>query len=380
MRAWNLVGGLALVAVAGLTWHTFRLAEVAGRHEIAAREARAELARRAGPAAAAPTAAAAPPAAPGGAPVGQTLPAGATELSDFTRLTQELAATKAQLAVATAMLTARKQQDEERAAATAAATAAANRPMPPGVRECLVALHECLRAEGYHGPRFLRADAVGPAGLTNVELLDAEAAGIDVAFVRAGRVTGVVERATATFVLTCFDGERSLRGERSPLPADGLPLRFPAIDGRLFEARLPYFVRGEGDYPAPPPTPERPPGELDPLRRRQWLERLGRVLADGGPTPQWRISRLRGLDDGWFQGGDLVAADDKRRVVASAACERFAIEVDEAAGIVSLRLCNGSLRRDGVDSSITGEGLRVLLPNLTCKQASDAMLGMVVRR
>lgn len=48
MRAWNLVGGLALVAVAGLTWHTFRLAEVAGRHEIAAREARAELARRAG--------------------------------------------------------------------------------------------------------------------------------------------------------------------------------------------------------------------------------------------------------------------------------------------------------------------------------------------
>jgi hypothetical protein len=47
---------------------------------------------------------------------------------------------------------------------------------------------------------------------------------------------------------------------------------------------------------------------------------------------------------------------------------------------VSLLLRNGSLRRDGVDSSITGEGLRVLLPNLTCKQASDAMFGMVVRR
>lgn len=295
-------------------------------------------------------------------------------------MAQELAATKEQLAVATAVLAARARQDEERAKAAAAANAAANRPIPPGVRECLVALHECLRTEGFASPRLLRADAVGAEGLANVELLDAEPAGIDVAFVRAARVTGVVERATGCFVLTCFDGERSLRGERTPLPATGLALRFPDVDGRMFEARLPYFVRGEGDYPAPPPAPGRSPGELDPLRQRQWLERLDRVLADGGPTPRWRVNRLRGLDGGWFQAGDLVATDDKRRVVAIAACERFAIEVDEAAGIVSLRLRDGSLRRDGVDSSITGEGLRVLLPNLNCKQASDAMFGMVVRR
>jgi hypothetical protein len=148
----------------------------------------------------------------------------------------------------------------------------------------------------------------------------------------------------------------------------------------MFEARLPYFVRGEGDYPAPPPTPGRTPGELDPLQQRQWLERLDRVIADGAPSPRWRVNRLRGLDGGWFQAVDLVATDDKRRVVAIAACERFAIEIDESAGIVSLWLRDGSLRRDGVDSTITGEGLRVLLPNLTCKQASDALFGMVVRR
>jgi hypothetical protein len=384
MRLWNLVGWLAVVATAGLTYETFRLAAIAGRHEVDARQARAALAAATAATAATPPArgaGAAPAADPAAGPIALPSPApSATELSDFTRLAQELAATKEQLAIATAMLAARARQDEERAQAAAAATAAANRPIPAGVRECLVALQDCLRAEGYAGLRLLRADAVGAEGLTNVELLDAEPGGIDVAFVRAARVTGVVERATGGFVLTCFDGERSLRGERTPLPPKGLPLRFADVDGRMFEARLPYFVRGEGEYPAAAAAPDRPPGELDPLRRRQWLERLERVLTDGGPTPRWRVGRLRGLDGGWFQGGDLVATDDKRRVVASAACERFAIEVDEAAGIVSLLLRNGSLRRDGVDSSITGEGLRVLLPNLTCKQASDAMFGMVVRR
>jgi hypothetical protein len=374
MRAWTLVGWLALVAVAGLTWETFRLAELVGRHELDARAARAELARSA--ASGSPAAAATPAPAASREPIR----APAVELPEFTRLAQELALAKEQLAVATAMLAARARQDEERAQAAAAAVAASNRPIPPGVRECLLALHDCLRAEGYLGLRFLRADAVGQDGLTNVELLEAEAAGIDVAFVRAGRVTGVVERASGCFVLTCYDGERSLRGERAPLPATGLALRFADVDGRMFEARLPYFVRGEGDYPAPPPTPGRTPGELDPLQQRQWLERLDRVIADGAPSPRWRVNRLRGLDGGWFQAVDLVATDDKRRVVAIAACERFAIEIDESAGIVSLWLRDGSLRRDGVDSTITGEGLRVLLPNLTCKQASDALFGMVVRR
>jgi hypothetical protein len=359
MRAWILLGGVAVVAIAGLSYETFRLAELAGRHEVEAREARSELARRMTP----PEPAAPPP-----------------ELSEFTRLAQELTATKDQLAVATAVIAARARQDEERAQAAAAANAAANKPMPPGVRECLLALHDCLRAEGYFGPRFLRADGVGAEGLTNVELLDAEAAGIDVAFVRAARVTGVVDRAAGCFVLACFDGERTLRGVRSPLPEAGLTLRFPDVDGRMFEARLPYFVRGEGEYPQPPSAPDKPAGELDPLRRRQWLERLDRVLTEGAPTPRWRVSRLRGLDGGWFQGVDLVATDEKRRVVAIASCRSFGIELDETSGIVSLRMRDGSLRRDGIDSSITGEGLRVLLPNLTCKQASDAMFGMVVRR
>lgn len=364
MRPWSLAGWLvALAALAFLLFETRRLAAIAGEQELAARAAAAELARR--DALAAPPPAPAPPA----------------DAGDFARTALELAATQQKLAAVTALLEDRNRQEAERRAAAAAEAERANRPMAAGVRECLIALHECLRAEGYLGPRFLRAEAVGQDGLTHVEMLDAEAAGIDVVFVRAARMTATIDRAQGRLVLTFFQGERALRGVSTPLPERGLELAFADVDGRVFEARLPYLVRGEGEYPsAAAAAPGRPPNELDPLLRRQWLERLDRVLADGGPTPSWRVSRVRGLADGWFLGADLVATDDKRHVVASASCERFAVELDEATGIVSLRLRDGALRRNGVDSSISGEGLRVLLPNLSCKQASDGMLGMVVRR
>ena len=48
--------------------------------------------------------------------------------------------------------------------------------------------------------------------------------------------------------------------------------------------------------------------------------------------------------------------------------------------MVSLLLLDGVLRRDGVESTITGKGFRMLLPGLTPKDCSDAMLGIVVKR
>ena len=59
---------------------------------------------------------------------------------------------------------------------------------------------------------------------------------------------------------------------------------------------------------------------------------------------------------------------------------RLLLEVDEAAGVVSLLLKNGVLRRGGVESTITAEGFRMLLPKVTPKQALDIMLGMVVTK
>ena len=57
----------------------------------------------------------------------------------------------------------------------------------------------------------------------------------------------------------------------------------------------------------------------------------------------------------------------------------MAVEVD-ARGVVSLWLRSGVLQNEGAESSINAEGYRMLLPNLTPKQATDAMLGMVVHK
>jgi len=361
MRLLSLSGWLvALVAVAFLLVETRRLAADAGQLEVDLRAARAELANR-----------------PASSP---STPAPAVEAVDYARLALELKSTKEQLEAVTGLLAAKNAQEADRAARAAALAARRSNQMPEGVRECLVALHDLLRAEGFTGPRFLHAEAVGKDGLKHVEMLEPDVGGFDVAVIQASRATATVERATGRFVLRFFDGERALRGHVEPLPADGHAVVFADIDGRVFEARLPYLVNADGEYPAPPASSARPLGELDPLQRRSWVERLDQALAQGGGAPRWRVQRLRGLHDGWFHGVELVGVDDKMHVVAGASCARLGIEVDAASGVVSLLLRDGSLRRNGVDSSITGEGLRMLLPDLDAKKANDLMFGMVVTR
>lgn len=367
---------MALGTIGFLVYETFRLAEVAGRFEVEAREARAAAAR-------AMSGGEKPAAQPAAQPADRTGPPPAGPDADpvaYARLALELATTKEQLAAVTALLEQRNQEAAARAEAAAAAAAQANQPMPPGVRDCLTALHDCLRAEGYFGPRFLRALRVGEGCLEQVEMLDADPAGIDIAVVTAARVTATLDRGRGRLELRFFEGERARGGDRQPLPKDGWALVFDDVDGRLFEARLPYLLRVEGVYPEPSPAADRHRGDLDPLLRRQWLERLDRVLDQSGCQPAWRVTRLRGLEDGWFLVAELVGTDDKHRVVAGAHCARFAVEVDTTTGVVSLLLRDGSLRRGSVESSITGEGYRVLLPKLTCKQATDAMFGMVVKK
>ncbi len=297
----------------------------------------------------------------------------------YAHLALELATTKERLAAVTALLEQRNQEAAARTAAAAAEAERRGRPMPDGVRQCLLALHGCLRAEGFFGPRFLRAAGLDDGVLTDVEMLDADGAGIDVAVVHAARMTATLDRAACRLELRFFDGLRTVRGASAALPDDGWALVFDDVDGRAVEARLPYLVRAEGAHPAPA-APQRDPTDLDPVVRRQWLERFDALLADAGTKPAWRVTRCRGLVDGWFVAVDLAGTDEKQRLVASAHCGKVAVEVDDAAGVVSLLLRDGSLHRGAVASTITGEGYRVLLPNVTCQQATDAMLGMVVRK
>ena len=78
-------------------------------------------------------------------------------------------------------------------------------------------------------------------------------------------------------------------------------------------------------------------------------------------------------------GTSFDPAFPERNVPASR-YHRVAVELDERRGVVSLLLLDGVLRRDGVESTITGRGFRMLLPGLSPEECSDAMLGMVVKR
>jgi len=268
-----------------------------------------------------------------------------------------------------------------RAAASEAAVAKSLEPLPDGVRLCLQNLHDCLHQEGYTGQRFLDARSLDGDGLHDVEVLDTHADGLSVAVIRAERMVAELDRGKGQLVLRFFDGFRSDRGERSALPKDGFPIVYEPIDGRLFEERLPFLVRASGVYPAAAPTTrDRRPTDLDATTRLQWLERFDRLLAAAGTAEQLRVNGFRGLQAGRFLDVQLLGTDDKHHLQLGADCKRFAVEVDAVAGIVSLLLQDGILRRAGVESTITAEGYRMLLPKVTPKMATDVMLGMVVTK
>jgi len=389
---------VVLITLLGaLTWLVFetrRLAELTGDFER--RALVAERALRASDAAAAPAAPGpaetptkeAPPAETPAAetPAAET-PAAETptaeapiDLNDYTRLQLELHATQEQLASLRALLLERNEELARRVAASRERAADALRPMPLGVRACLNALHSCLRKEGYGSQRFLRATAVDADGLHGVEMLEASADGLGVAFFNAARMTATLDRAAGRLELRFFDGFRGADGERAALPEDGFAVTFEQVDGPLFERELPFLVRAEGAYPAAAQAPASRPGDLDPGSRRQWSARLSRLLERAGTGLRWRATRLRGVLDARFREVELVGTNDKGLVLASAHCDQVAVEVDAQRGVVSLLLVDGVLRQDGVESTITSRGFRMLLPGLTPDDVTDAMLGMVVKR
>jgi len=302
------------------------------------------------------------------------------DLSDYTRLQVELHTTKQQLKAVTKLLDERNAELERRAKLAKEAAKSSVKPMPAGVRLCLQTLHECLRAEGYTSQRFLRAMVLDEEGLHDVELLEGSRSGLSVTFLNAGLMTAQVDRASGTLDLRFFDGHRTVDGERAALPEEGFSMTFKEIDGRLFERRLPFLVKGEGSYPIAEAKPKRPATDLDPGTRRQWLSRMEKIIDRAATDLNWRVSRLRGLDGAQFLKVELVGTNDKNMVVASAHCDKMAFEVDERSGVVSLLLNDGVLRQGGVESTISGEGYRMLLPGLTPKETIDAMLGMIVKK
>jgi hypothetical protein len=288
--------------------------------------------------------------------------------------------TRQQLVAVTKLLEQRNAELEQRRKVVAEAAKNSLKPMPAGVRLCLDTLHECLRSEGYTSHRFLRAGSLDAEGLHDVEMLEASTDGLAVTFLTAKLMTAAIDRSTGILQLRFFDGHRAVDGERAALPKDGFVITFKEVEGLLFEGRLPYLVRGEGAYPMPAISAGRLATDVDLGTRRQWLTRLDNLLRKAKTKESWRVTRLQGMSEGYFLTVDLIASDVNNLVKSSAHCDQLAVEIDVRGGVVSLLLRGGVLRRGSLESTITGEGYRMLLPGLTPKETIDAMLGMVVKK
>ncbi len=361
MRAlpWLVAAGAAALIV-WLLFETRATAELAGRHEVDARQA-----RHAAAAAAAELA--------GVRAERDGLAA------DKQRLEGELFQWQQQHAAMAEVVRQRTELAEQKAAEAAAEQAQRLAPMPEGVRMCLAALHECLRAEGFSEQRFVAARSLDEEGLHEVQMIEISADGLASSVLYGELMTAVLDRSTGRLELRFHRGHRLADGERSELPEDGYPIVFAPIDGRLFEERLPYLVHAGGAYPVAEAAP-RDEALVDPATRNNWLERFDRLCASAGGADRVRVQRFRGMRDAWFLDAQLIGTDDHHHVVFYGNAARLAVEVDETAGVVSLLLQDGSLRRNGADSKITGEGYRMLLPNVTPSQAIDTMLGMVRKK
>lgn len=368
--------------VAALLWETLALAEIAGdleRRAIAAeREAAAQRSTAQERSVQPSDAASRSPESIGESAAGGGGAGGS--LADYSRLQLELHTTREQLERMRELLGQRNEELAQRAAAARERAKAALRPMPLGVRECLNALHECLRLDGFTAQRFLRASRLDADGLHDVELLEAAADGLSATFLTAARMTARLDRATGRLELRFFEGRRSNGGDRASLPDEGFVVSFDDVDGKVFEQRLPYLIRAAGAYPLATVEQAVEPGKLDPGSRRQWAARLTRLLAAARTDLRWSTVRLRGLLEGRFLAVELVATNEKNSVLGSAHCARVAVEIDERRGVVSLLLQDGVMRLEGVESRVDDEGFRMLLPGVTSKDATDAMLGMVIHR
>jgi hypothetical protein len=299
--------------------------------------------------------------------------------ADAARLERELDASLSWAQAIGEALVAEGARREQSAVAAAAASALVINPPPFGVQRCILALRDCLRADGFEGMQLLRAAALEERELRDVEFLTIDRATGRTELVVASRMLVTLDRATKAATLEFYGGALRVDGIRTELHDSGHKVVLEPVAGKLWEERLPYLVQAKGNYEDASAQPQRDP-RLDSDTRAAWLERLDSLLVDAGAEHKLRIAGFAQIADREFRSARLVGYDDRNLLALTADCEGIAIEVDARARVVSLRLRNGTLRRPGAESTIGDEGYRMLLPNLTPERASSILMGMVVER
>ena len=214
--------------------------------------------------------------------------------------------------------------------------------------------------------------------LHGVQLIDHDAATMASRLFMADDLRFQLDREKGTMILLFQGGFCRDRSGRREFPAAGEPLALFGVDGRYWEDRLPYLVEASGEYPVSSP-PGRP-NVMSPSSRADWKRRINGLIAASKSGTRYRLDRFRDLEDARFADALLLGYDEKKILVSSVEAGRLWVHVDEATGTVELRMESGTLRQRGGESTIPEAGHRIRLRGVTPGQASESMLGMVIRR
>ncbi len=249
--------------------------------------------------------------------------------------------------------------------------------MPEGVRVALLHMNDQLRHDGYPMLRALRAERIEDKTLFGVELMEYREDLFATVVYTAERLWIELARDTGALTLRCFDGRVFADGIDREMPAEGEEIRLRAVDGELWEERLPFLVRATGEYPLPEKVVARLTS-IDRATAEIWAERLDALLSEAKTQLRYRVARVRDIDDGRFGGVLVHGYDEKPTLAASIKAKRLEVRVDDAANTVELVFYEGALLRHGGEVEIGDSGYRMLLPGVTPKVARDRVLGMVV--
>lgn len=252
--------------------------------------------------------------------------------------------------------------------------------MPEGVRLAILAINECLRADGHDGLRFFRATKIENADkvLHGVQVIDWNAEALSSTLYLAARVSFDLDRAKGQLNVRFFEGfSRDPKG-RVEFPDEGFVLSLKHVDGQLWERRLPYLVKGRGDYPVQSDRVSLP--VMDGARRESWRTRVNALLAKADTSVRYKIDAFRDLQNARFLDALVVGYDDKKRLAMSVEAKRLWVQIDERSGAVDLRMEEGVLRKQGGETTIPEDGYRIQLPGVKSDQALEDLLGMVIRK
>ncbi len=253
------------------------------------------------------------------------------------------------------------------------------RPMPAGLRLGVMAVNQCLREDGYGGMRFMAASGIEEKTLTGAEMFEHDQHRLGSDLYIADQVTFNLDRKKGELTIWFHNGSMVKGGKNMTIPAEGYPVVLREVHGPMWERRLPFLIKAEGEYPEPDAKKPRPK-PLDPVSVGDWLLCFDELTRDAKTNLRYRVDRFRGLENATFKEVLLLGYDDKKRLAESVEAAELQVVVDKRRGTVELLLRDGLLRKKGGESDIDKEGYRILLLGVTTEHAKNSMLGMVVRK